>query len=131
MLFRSDHFKDVNDRHGHLCGDAVLSTIGKRMKDVLRGSDLKCRYGGEEFLVLLPETPLHGARRPWIRLGSGGVGEGTAHVVYSEFSMTYSSVRSQPKASPIPAPSPRSSRRTVSGASRAARAIPVATPTLL
>ena len=33
------------------------------MRDVLRGSDLKCRYGGEEFLVLLPETPLHGARR--------------------------------------------------------------------
>lgn len=63
IMFDIDHFKDVNDRHGHLCGDAVLSTIGKRMKDVLRGSDLKCRYGGEEFLVLLPETPLHGARR--------------------------------------------------------------------
>lgn len=63
IMFDIDHFKDVNDRHGHLCGDAVLSVIGKRMKDVLRGSDLKCRYGGEEFLVLLPETPLHGARR--------------------------------------------------------------------
>lgn len=63
IMFDIDHFKDVNDRHGHLCGDAVLSAIGKRMKDVLRGSDLKCRYGGEEFLVLLPETPLHGARR--------------------------------------------------------------------
>jgi diguanylate cyclase (GGDEF)-like protein len=63
ILFDLDHFKDVNDRHGHLCGDAVLSAIGKRMKEVLRGSDLKCRYGGEEFLVLLPETPLHGARR--------------------------------------------------------------------
>lgn len=63
ILFDLDHFKDVNDRHGHLCGDAVLSAVGRRMKDVLRGSDLKCRYGGEEFLVLLPETPLHGARR--------------------------------------------------------------------
>jgi diguanylate cyclase (GGDEF)-like protein len=63
IKFDLDHFKDVNDRHGHLCGDAVLSAVGKRMKDVLRGSDLKCRYGGEEFLVLLPETPLHGARR--------------------------------------------------------------------
>ena len=41
----------------------MLSAVGKRMKEVLRGSDLKCRYGGEEFLVLLPETPLHGARR--------------------------------------------------------------------
>jgi diguanylate cyclase (GGDEF)-like protein len=63
IVFDLDHFKDVNDRYGHLCGDAVLSAVGKRMKEVLRGSDLKCRYGGEEFLVLLPETPLHGARR--------------------------------------------------------------------
>lgn len=63
IMFDLDHFKDVNDRHGHLCGDAVLRAVGKRMKEVLRGSDLKCRYGGEEFLVLLPETPLHGARR--------------------------------------------------------------------
>jgi len=63
IMFDLDHFKDVNDRYGHLCGDAALSAVGKRMKEVLRGSDLKCRYGGEEFLVLLPETPLHGARR--------------------------------------------------------------------
>jgi len=63
IMFDLDHFKDFNDRHGHLCGDAVLSAVGKRMKEVLRGSDLKCRYGGEEFLVLLPETPLFGARR--------------------------------------------------------------------
>ena len=63
IMFDLDHFKDVNDRYGHLCGDAVLAGVGRRMRDVLRGSDLKCRYGGEEFLVLLPETPLHGARR--------------------------------------------------------------------
>ena len=63
MMFDLDAFKEVNDRHGHLCGDAVLAEVGKRMKDVLRGSDLRCRYGGDEFLVLLPETPLHGARR--------------------------------------------------------------------
>ena len=63
IMFDLDHFKDVNDRYGHLCGDAVLNTVGKRMREVLRGSDLKCRYGGEEFLVVLPETPLHGARR--------------------------------------------------------------------
>jgi diguanylate cyclase (GGDEF)-like protein len=63
IMFDLDHFKDVNDRYGHLCGDAVLNAVGKRMREVLRGSDLKCRYGGEEFLVLLPETPLHGARR--------------------------------------------------------------------
>jgi diguanylate cyclase (GGDEF)-like protein len=63
ILFDLDHFKDVNDRYGHLCGDAVLAAVGAKMRDVLRGSDLKCRYGGEEFLVLLPETPLEGAKR--------------------------------------------------------------------
>ena len=63
IMFDIDHFKDVNDRYGHLCGDAVLAAVGARMRDVLRGSDLKCRYGGEEFLVLLPETPLEGAKR--------------------------------------------------------------------
>jgi diguanylate cyclase (GGDEF)-like protein len=63
IMFDLDYFKGINDRYGHLCGDAVLAAVGKRMKEVLRGSDLKCRYGGEEFLVLLPETPLHGARR--------------------------------------------------------------------
>jgi diguanylate cyclase (GGDEF)-like protein len=63
VMFDLDHFKDLNDRYGHLAGDAALNAIGTRMKEVLRGSDLKCRYGGEEFLVLLPETPLHGARR--------------------------------------------------------------------
>jgi diguanylate cyclase len=63
ILFDVDRFKEINDRYGHLCGDAVLSEMGARMRATLRGSDLKCRYGGEEFLVLLPETPLEGARR--------------------------------------------------------------------
>src|SRR5436853_4935903 len=58
-----DKFKEINDHYGHLCGDAVLAAIGVKMREVLRGSDLKCRYGGEEFLVLLPETPLEGAKR--------------------------------------------------------------------
>ena len=63
IMFDLDHFKAINDRHGHLCGDAVLAAVGAKMRDVLRGSDLKCRYGGEEFLVLLPETPIEGAKR--------------------------------------------------------------------
>ncbi len=63
IMFDLDHFKEINDRHGHLCGDAVLAAVGSKMRDVLRGSDLKCRYGGEEFLVLLPDTPLEGAKR--------------------------------------------------------------------
>ena len=63
LMFDLDRFKDINDRWGHLCGDAVLATVGQRMNSVLRGSDLKCRYGGEEFLVLLPDTPIEGAQR--------------------------------------------------------------------
>ncbi len=63
ILFDLDHFKQINDKFGHLCGDGVLAAVGRCMRDVLRGSDLKCRYGGEEFLVLLHETPLPGARR--------------------------------------------------------------------
>ena len=63
IMFDLDRFKDINDRYGHLCGDAVLAAVGAKMREVLRGSDLKCRYGGEEFLVLLPETPLEGAKR--------------------------------------------------------------------
>jgi diguanylate cyclase (GGDEF)-like protein len=62
IMFDLDHFKQINDRFGHLCGDAVLAAVGERMNTVLRGSDLKCRYGGEEFLVLLPDTTLESAR---------------------------------------------------------------------
>jgi diguanylate cyclase (GGDEF)-like protein len=63
IMFDLDHFKAINDRHGHLCGDAVLIAVAQRMKTVLRGSDVRCRYGGEEFLILLPDTPLSGAKR--------------------------------------------------------------------
>ena len=63
VMFDLDHFKAINDRFGHLCGDAVLAQVGHRMKAVLRVSDIKSRWGGEEFLALLPETPVTGARR--------------------------------------------------------------------
>jgi diguanylate cyclase (GGDEF)-like protein len=63
LMFDLDNFKNINDRHGHLCGDAVLAAIGAIMKAELRGSDVKCRYGGDEFMVILPDTPVGGARQ--------------------------------------------------------------------
>ena len=61
IMLDLDRFKAINDTYGHLCGDAVLAAVGQRMRDVLRDSDTKCRYGGEEFMVLLPDTPRPGA----------------------------------------------------------------------
>ncbi len=56
-----DHFKSVNDDHGHQAGDAALSAVGQLMRTRARSDDLPARLGGEEFVVLLPETDLGGA----------------------------------------------------------------------
>ena len=56
-----DKFKDFNDHYGHVCGDMVLRTVAEIMKNSLRKQDIISRWGGEEFLALLPETPLGGA----------------------------------------------------------------------
>lgn len=62
-LLDLDHFKVVNDRYGHLMGDALLAAVAHALRQSLRATDLIGRYGGEEFLVVLPETELAGARR--------------------------------------------------------------------
>ncbi|HEY2005109.1 MAG TPA: diguanylate cyclase [Solirubrobacteraceae bacterium] len=61
ILLDLDHFKQVNDLHGHERGDQVLAVIGQVLASELRASDFAARYGGEEFLVLLPDTDRAGA----------------------------------------------------------------------
>jgi diguanylate cyclase (GGDEF)-like protein len=53
-----DHFKKVNDTYGHPCGDAVLKAFASRLQSLLRSKELCCRYGGEEFILFLPGTPI-------------------------------------------------------------------------
>lgn len=62
MLLDVDHFKAVNDRHGHQTGDEVLRVVGRLLLEHARAEDIVCRYGGEEFLLVLPKMPLDIAR---------------------------------------------------------------------
>jgi two-component system cell cycle response regulator len=61
MILDIDHFKSVNDAFGHEAGDEVLKTFAERVKGVVRGADLLCRFGGEEFVVIMPDTRLSAA----------------------------------------------------------------------
>ena len=61
LMLDVDHFKRINDTHGHPCGDEVLKKLAVTVRETLRDSDLFGRIGGEEFAVALPETPLAGA----------------------------------------------------------------------
>src|SRR5262245_54581257 len=61
MMFDVDKLKRINDDHGHLAGDAVLAAVAAQVTATLRASDIKCRWGGDEFLIILPDTPRSGA----------------------------------------------------------------------
>ena len=63
LMLDVDHFKQFNDTHGHGAGDALLRRIGQALTESTRGEDIACRYGGEEFTVLLPEASSENAAR--------------------------------------------------------------------
>lgn len=62
LMIDVDHFKRINDTFGHAAGDAVLVEVARRLRRACRASDVAVRYGGEEFVLLLPETGAEGAR---------------------------------------------------------------------
>jgi len=70
LMLDIDNFKDVNDTKGHLFGDEVLKNLATQLTDTSRGEDIICRYGGEEFIVILPETLAAGALKYADRLRS-------------------------------------------------------------
>ena len=56
MMIDFDNFKIYNDKYGHTAGDIVLQKLSKIMKEIIRDVDFLCRYGGDEFVAILPET---------------------------------------------------------------------------
>jgi diguanylate cyclase (GGDEF)-like protein len=68
IVFDLDDFKDINDRIGHLAGDAALAEAAERVRDVVRTADIACRVGGDEFAVILPESSLEDADQLYRRI---------------------------------------------------------------
>ncbi len=63
IMLDVDHFKQVNDKYGHITGDELLKQLGILLQQNTRGEDIACRYGGEEFILILPNTSLSDARK--------------------------------------------------------------------
>ena len=63
ILLDVDHFKHINDRRGHAAGDMVLAAVGKLLNTAVRTCDIVARWGGEEFVLVLPSTTLEGAEQ--------------------------------------------------------------------
>jgi diguanylate cyclase (GGDEF)-like protein len=68
VIFDIDDFKAINERVGHLAGDAVLAQLAERVRSVVRGADIACRVGGDEFAVILPESMLTDAEQLYERV---------------------------------------------------------------
>lgn len=74
-----DRFKEVNDRHGHVTGDELLRRVGQLLRKTLRDSDLAGRFGGDEFVVVMPQTDLAAARKAAARILRAFIAKGSVH----------------------------------------------------
>ena len=83
VLVDLDHFKQVNDRHGHQVGDETLRLLARDLRDTARQVDCVARYGGEEFAVVLPEAGIEGAQA---MLAPRSAGSGQSHQPITTFS---------------------------------------------
>jgi diguanylate cyclase (GGDEF)-like protein len=84
IMIDIDHFKSINDNHGHAIGDAVLKEAAKAIQNMARKDDSVCRLGGEEFLIVCHNTDLksayHAAERLRKRVGTTDIRVGDAHI---------------------------------------------------
>jgi diguanylate cyclase (GGDEF)-like protein len=92
VMIDLDNFKTINDELGHPAGDATLQAFATTLRKAVRGSDLPVRWGGDEFLVILPECTIEQAALPLRRLQGCAVQAGTAQVVV-EFSVGWAQRR--------------------------------------
>jgi diguanylate cyclase (GGDEF)-like protein len=86
VLFDLDNFKAINERIGHLAGDSVLAEAASRMLGVVRGSDVPCRVGGDEFAVILPESGLGQADQLYRRIQAAVSSKPIGHVARLDLS---------------------------------------------
>ena len=75
LVFDLNGFKAINDRHGHLQGDQLLKAVAQQMKACVRESDTVCRWGGDEFVVLMRDTPLAIAEERAVRIQNNACGQ--------------------------------------------------------
>lgn len=95
MMIDLDEFKSLNDTYGHLVGDHALRVTSSVLRRTVRSSDLVCRYGGEEFLVILPETEAEDATILATRLFTAVAEAGKAHGLPITCSIGLSSLRTE------------------------------------
>ena len=90
LMFDIDLFKSVNDVHGHASGDAVLVEFAERLRDGVRGTNLVARFGGEEFIIVMPGTDLEGAAAIAERLRCEVAGKPFSHETMPDLDVTVS-----------------------------------------